>query len=104
MSRYRKNNIICIDKKQDWSVREQIELKNDQALVLPGYDDAIIGVCYQSGRPPVVAYDYNLVITHLMGNDDMTYEEAVEYYEFNIEGSFLGDSTPVFIQKLSKTK
>ena len=27
----------------------------------------------------------------------MTYEEAVEYYEFNIVGAWLGEFTPVFI-------
>ncbi len=103
MSRYRKNNIICIDKKQDWSVREKIELENEEALLMPGYDECILGVCYQYGRPPVVAYDYEAVITHLMNNGDMTYEEAIEYYEYNIVGGYVGDSTPVFIQKFSKT-
>ncbi len=39
------------------------------------------------------------VIDILMG-DGMTYEEAVEYFEFNIAGAWVGESTPFFLQKM----
>jgi hypothetical protein len=45
-----------------------------------------------------VAYDYDKVIKILM--EDMSYEEAVEYFDFNVIGGWVGDSTPVFIKVL----
>jgi len=30
----------------------------------------------------------------------MTYEEAVEYHEFNQAGSYVGERTPVFIRRI----
>jgi hypothetical protein len=34
----------------------------------------------------------------LMKRDDMTEEEAVEYFEFNVTGSYVGENTPVFVE------
>ena len=28
----------------------------------------------------------------------MSHEEAVEYFDYNIAGAFVGDQTPVFLQ------
>jgi len=60
------------------------------------FDDCMVGVANQFGRPPVVAYDYDKMIEVLM-KDGMTYEEAVEYFDFNIIGGWVGEYTPVFI-------
>ena len=32
--------------------------------------------------------------------EDMTMEEAEEFFEFNIIGSYVGDGTPVFLEEL----
>ena len=32
-----------------------------------------------------------------MTRDGMTYEEAIEFFEFNIKGSWMGEYTPVYI-------
>jgi hypothetical protein len=29
--------------------------------------------------------------------DDMTWEEAEEYYNYNIVGAYMGENTPVFL-------
>jgi hypothetical protein len=34
-----------------------------------------------------------------MKEDKMTEEEAREYYDFNIHGSFVGPHTPVYLEK-----
>ncbi len=44
-------------------------------------------VCYDIGRVLEI-----LVIT------GMTEEEAIEYYDFNIAGAYVGPLTPIFIQ------
>lgn len=45
----------------------------------PHYDSAIIGVTLD-GR---VIYDFNLMVKHLMDEDSMTDEEAIEFIEYN---------------------
>ena len=69
---------------------------DDELLIMPGYDDCIAGIVYRCGNLPIVCYDYNKVIAQLQ-NDGMTYEEAIEFYEFNQLGSWVGESTPCFI-------
>jgi hypothetical protein len=47
-----------------------------------------------------ICYDEDKVIEILMERDGMTYEEAVEYFEFNIAGAWVGESTPFFMQRM----
>ena len=86
-------------KKRD--IRETVSDINEDALFMEGeeYDAAVIGVCFQFGRPPVVAYDKEKVLKILM-KDDMTREDAVEFWEYNQLGSGMGENTPVFIEKI----
>ena len=48
---------------------------------------------------PIVAYSVKKIIDILMKRDEMSYEEAYEFYAYNIVGSWMGEMTPVFIQK-----
>jgi hypothetical protein len=32
-----------------------------------------------------------------MSRDGMTPEEAQEYFEFNIQGAYVGESTPIYV-------
>ena len=69
-----------------------------ELLKADGFDDAILGVVQRMGIQ-AICYDQDKVIDILMG-DGMTYEEAVEYFEFNIAGAWVGESTPFFLQKM----
>lgn len=71
------------------------DLDYEGLLFADGFDDAIIGVAERIGMEPVVAYDTNKIIEIL--SRDMTEDEAVEYFEFNILGAHMGERTPVFI-------
>lgn len=42
-------------------------------------------------------YDEQKVIDCLMA-DGMGRDEAIEYYEYNIAGAYVGPSTPAFVQ------
>ena len=70
---------------------------NPEALLADGFNKAIIGMCERFGHSPVVAYDYSTCIAILMRRDAMTYEEAEEYFSFNVIGAYMGEGTPVFI-------
>lgn len=72
---------------------------DDELLFADGFDDCIIGVASRFGQESHVAYDMGKCIGKLM-DDGMTSEEAVEYFEFNIIGAYVGEKTPTFIQTL----
>ena len=62
-------------------------------LLADGFDDAIIG---QSTKDLLV-YNASTIIEILMERDGMTEEEALEFFEFNIDGSYMGEQTPIFV-------
>jgi len=64
-------------------------------LVMDGFDDCIVGVG-QRFNDYFVVYDYRKVIDKLM-DDGMSYEEAVEFHEYNQVGAWVGPRTPVFL-------
>ena len=78
---------------------ELIEEYNPEALKADGFDDAILGVASRCGQNDIIAYDVNKIIQTLMERDGMDYEEAQEFFEFNIVGAYMGKNTPVFITK-----
>jgi len=69
------------------------DLDYEGLLFADGFDEAIIGVEERAG---VVAYDIDKIIEILMR--EMTEDEAVEYFEFNILGAYVGEKTPVYIK------
>lgn len=80
------------------TLREQIAQDYPDLLVLePDYfDSAIIGLAQRIGMD-VVCYDKEKVLELLCVKEEMTYEDAVEHFEYNIIGSWVGDTTPVFL-------
>jgi hypothetical protein len=70
------------------------DLDYEGLLFADGFDKAIIGVEERAG---VVAYDIDKIIEIL--SRDMTEDEAVEYFEFNILGAYVGEKTPIYIKK-----
>lgn len=79
-------------------IRENLShFLDEEALFLePAYfDQAIVGV--SNG---LVVYDKSAIIDLLQREDKMTYEDAIEHYEYNIAGS-LGDHHPVYIELLN---
>lgn len=81
---------------------EEVAEYNEEALIVDGFDKAIIGVAERINLGPVAAYDVEKILEILMERDEMDYEEALEYFQYNIIGSWMGDYTPVFIYKSDK--
>ena len=69
------------------------------------YEDAIIGIAHRFGSDMIVAYDYDKVLESLAerfkeaGSED-PHMDALEFFNHNIIGSWVGDKTPIFIQTL----
>jgi hypothetical protein len=62
-------------------------------LKADGLDEAVIGVDENSGR---LIYSITRCLEVLMMNQDMTMEDAVEYFDFNVIGAYMGEQTPIF--------
>jgi hypothetical protein len=77
--------------------REEIAEVNPDALLCDGFDDAIIGMAERINLGPVVAYSVSKIIDIMIERDGMTYEDALEFYHYNIVGSWMGENTPIFI-------
>ena len=79
--------------------RDSIARINPDAIVWdnPHYDDAIIGMAERCGLGPVVAYDAYKIINILETRDGMEYGEACEFFEYNINGAYVGENTPIHI-------
>jgi hypothetical protein len=73
-----------------------IEDYAEDAVILTGMDEAIIGVVETMGTGPRILYSKNKILEILSG-DDMTLEEAEEYYDFNILNLWVSDQNPVFL-------
>lgn len=78
--------------------REEIEEINPDALLCDGFDEAIIGMAERINLGPIVAYDVDKMLKIMVERDGMTYEEAMEYFDYNILGAWMGENTPVYIQ------
>ena len=68
------------------------------AMKIDRFDDCICGIVERHGMDALLLYDTNTMIEKLMDKDGMDYEEAVEYFDFNIKGAWMGEGTPCFFR------
>lgn len=76
---------------------EEIARLNDEAMLPVGFEEALIGWVKLTSDSPVVALYATDVCIEILMDDDMTDEEAIEFFEYNVLGSYLGDGTPAFV-------
>lgn len=79
----------------DW-ISDISEIHGD-LLLADGFDDAILGICHSFGKESVVCYDQRKVLDILI-SQGMTEEEAIEYFDYNIIGAYVGEKTPCFLE------
>ena len=64
-------------------------------LIANGFEKAFIGVGTQFNKE-VAVYDKSKCIDILA--EDMSHDEAHEFFEYNVVGSYVGECTPVFVE------
>ncbi len=81
----------------DWPeiIKEELSYINEQALFADGFDDALIGIDQVNY---VAVYDVDKCIDILKETSGMTQQEALEWFEFNTLGAYVGEYTPRFIK------
>ena len=65
-------------------------------LYADGFEDALIGLGWQHTKLSAI-YDYDKCVEILILREDMTHEEAIEWMEYNVVGSYVGEYTPIFM-------
>lgn len=71
--------------------RELIIERYETVMFADGFDDAIVGVSTRAGLEPLVTYDIEKCIDILMERDGMTYDDAYQYFEYNVLGAYMGE-------------
>ena len=83
--------------------KKQIVLENllsddETVLLADGFEDAFIGIGRQFNTP-IAVYSRERCIKILMEDMSyMSYDEAEEYFAFNVAGAYVGESTPIFLE------
>jgi hypothetical protein len=73
-----------LDKILEWYPEEEL-------LIADGFDDAIIGIDDGGMR---LIYSITKCVEVLM--KDMSEEDAVEYFNFNVRCAYVGEKTPIW--------
>ncbi|MCK9446748.1 hypothetical protein M0Q50_07815 [bacterium] len=71
------------------------QYQDEELLIADGFDDAIIGIDDTSIR---LIYSVSKCIDILM--KDMSEEDAIEYFDYNVKGSYIGEKTPIWCNDL----
>ena len=70
-------------------------------MIMDGFGDCIAGVVERIDQPDIISYDRDKVLNKLI-SQGMTDEKAVEYFEYNQIGAWVGEQTPCFISPFDK--
>jgi DNA-binding XRE family transcriptional regulator len=73
-----------IDKILEWFPEEEL-------LKIDGFDDAIIGIDEANMR---LIYSSAKIVDIL--KEEMSEEDAIEHFEYNIKGAWVGEKTPIY--------
>ena len=62
-------------------------------LTADGFDSCLIG---KDSKDRAI-YDADAMISVMVERDDMSREDAEEFFWFNIDGAYMGEDTPVYV-------
>ena len=74
-------------------------VSGEDLLLADGFDAAFVGVGRRSSRPDVAVYDVAKMVEVLTVANGMPFEDAVEYLEFNVFGAWVGEQTPIYLER-----
>jgi hypothetical protein len=72
----------------------------EQYLQADGFESALIGFVYPwPHRQKTAVYDREKCIEILMERDGMGRGDAEEFFDYNTDGAYVGEQTPLFLSK-----
>jgi hypothetical protein len=83
-------------------LQELIEWYPDEKLLSAnGFEDAILGVIHNKFTSTYnIVYSKSKCIEILITRDKMRKEEAEEFFDYNVEGSYMGEKTPIWVDDM----
>lgn len=79
-------------------VREKLAAEDPELLFADGFDGAILGIVDRVGQETFVVYDAGRCVEILQrDNPELSLDDAVEYFDHNVAGAWVGDRTPGFV-------
>lgn len=90
---------IIQNREYDNSLFERIleNFPDEQFLKVDGFDEAILGVDLATMR---LIYSIPRCLNILIKS--MSHEEALDYFYFNMEGSYMGENTPIWLWSMEE--
>lgn len=64
---------------------------------IDGFDDCVVGIVERCTQPPILCYNVDKVCSKLMEVHGLEASEAMEYFDTNIKGAWVGNDTPCFL-------
>ena len=75
--------------------------ENPKAILYDGMDDALIGIYRgdpaRSDKASLAVYSYVKFIEVYVERDGMSGDEAIEFFDYNVDGLILGSNQPIII-------
>jgi len=78
---------------------EVLTNENPDAIIYDNMSEALLGVYRNKENDylPVAVYSYVKYIDKFINEDGMSEEDAVEFFDFNVDGLLLGINQPIII-------
>ena len=76
-----------------------LQEREESVLFADGLEEAFIGIGYQF-TTPIAIYSKSKSIQYFM-EQGMDEEQAHEYFDYNVIGSYVGEQTPIFLEDAS---
>ncbi len=79
----------------DWA-----EETEEPLITFDGLDGAIVGITQVHTQVSRVAYSFDKIMEILVDDGETSYEDALDYFEFNIACLWAGEYTPAILYDL----
>lgn len=70
---------------------------DEEILKADGYDDCVIGYDFGIGDIRLI-YSVKAILDKLVTEEGLTELDAVEHFEYNMRGGYVGEKTPIWCQ------
>lgn len=67
----------------------------EEITIADGFDEAVIGIDMNTMR---LIYSVSKVIDIMMDRDGMDEQDALDWYEYNMQSTWVGDHTPIWCE------